>query len=58
LLLATVEGDPRIELGVLLLALRDVKFGRNHLWHLRPERAQGLPEPFATILVRGRSGTA
>ena len=58
LLLATVEGDPRLELGVLLLTLRDVKFGRNHLWHLRPERAQGLPEPFATILARGRSGTA
>ncbi len=51
LLLATVEGDSRIELGVLLLAFRDVKFGRNHLWHLRPERAQRLPEPF-------RSGTA
>jgi hypothetical protein len=58
LLLATVEGDPRIELGVLLLALRDVKFGRNHLWHLRPEWALGLTEPFATILVGGRSGTA
>jgi hypothetical protein len=58
LFLATVEGDPRMELGVLLLAFRDVKFGRNHLWHLRPERAQRLPEPFATILVRGRSGTA
>jgi hypothetical protein len=58
LFLATVEGDPRIELGILLLAFRDVKFGRNHLWRIWPELAQGVPEPFATILVRGRSGTA
>ncbi len=56
LLLATVEGDPRIELGILLLAFRDVKFGR--IWRIRPELAQGVPEPFATILVRCRSGTA
>jgi hypothetical protein len=58
LLLASVEGDPRIELGILLLAFRDVKFGRNHLWRIRPELAQGVPKPFATILVRGRGGTA
>jgi len=58
LLLATLEGDPRIELGILLLAFRDVKFGRNHLWRIRPELAQGVPEPFARILVRGRGGTA
>jgi hypothetical protein len=58
-LLATIDsgGPGPVELGMLLLARRDVQFKRNHLWRVRPERAPGLPEPFRTILVRGRSGT-
>lgn len=56
ILLAVVEGDPRIELHALFIALSDVKFGRNRLWHLRPELAANIEEPLRSVLTRGRTG--
>ena len=53
---AVVDGDPRIELSLLLLARWDVRSARCGLWRLRKVLAPSVPEPFAHILTYGRSG--
>jgi len=54
--LATISGTPPVVLSALFLAAADVKVGRNRLWHLRPELAFMVQEPYRAILTRGRSG--
>jgi hypothetical protein len=54
---ATIEGDPAIEVCVLLIARRDVKSARNGLWRLRRNLASSVPEPYGRILTYGRTGT-
>ncbi len=53
-----VAGAPDVRLMLLLLARRDVKVGRNHLWHLRRELTDGVDEPFRNVLSYGRTGEA
>jgi hypothetical protein len=51
-----VEGVPRIDLKILLLPQRVVKFGRKALWHPRSIMT-ALPEHVGRMLESGRSGT-
>lgn len=44
--IAMITGEPVVALMLLVLAGRDVKVGRNHLWHLRRELADDVDEPF------------
>jgi len=53
---AKVEGNPRIDLNALFIARKDVRVGRNGLWHLRKELVEFFPESFRKILAYGRSG--
>jgi hypothetical protein len=55
-LVSKVGLAPVIPASVLFLVRRDVKMGRNHLWHLRKELLDGISEPFAKILTYGRAG--
>jgi hypothetical protein len=55
---AIVNGEPDVGLMLFLLRRRDIKVGRNHLWHLRRELAEGVSEPFHRVLSYGRSGEA
>lgn len=53
---ATVAGRPTIELSALFIARKDVKVGRNGLWHLRKELVNFSPESLRNVLTYGRSG--
>lgn len=54
--LATVVATPSVDVLALFLAARDVKVGRNRLWHVRPALAEGISDPFKRMLTYGRSG--
>ena len=53
---ARVEGKPDVELKALFLARRNVRVGRNGLWHLRKELVEFFPESLRKILTYGRAG--
>jgi len=54
--LSTVVGESVVEAAVMFLAVSDVQFGRNRIWHIRTELGEGLREPLAGILTGGRAG--
>jgi len=54
--LATVEGDPRVDVSLILVAVRDVAVGRKGLWHIREQAAAGLDESLFKILTGARTG--
>jgi hypothetical protein len=54
--LAKVVATPGVDVLALFLAARDVKVGRNRLWHLRPALAEGIPDPIRKLLTYGRAG--
>ena len=54
--LATVAGDPRVVVSVLLLAARDVVVGRKGLWHMRASLPNHLDESVLKILSGARTG--
>ncbi len=54
---AIVEGVPRVDLKILLLPQRAVKFGRKTLWHPRESIMPALPEHVGRMLESGRSGS-
>ena len=54
--LATVEGEPRVEISLMLVAAQDVSVGRKGLWHIREQAATGLDESLLKILTGGRTG--
>jgi hypothetical protein len=54
--IAMIAGAPVVALMLLVIAGRDVKVGRNHLWHLRRELADDVDEPFRKVLSYGRAG--
>lgn len=53
---ARVAAVPAVDVLALFVAARDVKVGRNRLWHLRPALAEGMPEPIRKLLTYGRTG--
>ena len=53
---AEVAGNPNITLSVFFLAQKNVKFGRNGIWHLKPKIETSLSANFNKILASGRSG--
>jgi hypothetical protein len=55
--LVVLGGEPRIEVGALLLVRGDVKFGRNRLWHAAPRCLDGTQQPLTSILSHGRTGS-
>jgi hypothetical protein len=55
--LARLEGTPTVEVGLLLLARKDVKFGRNALWHLRQPLQTKVGGTVGRILSYGRTGS-
>jgi hypothetical protein len=55
-LLATIDGDPKIDFLGLFLAKADTKGGRNRIWHLRPCFQEALPEQLQEALTYGRTG--
>lgn len=56
-LLATIEGDPKIDLLALFLAQRDTMGARNRIWHLRQCFRDGLPPQLQEALTYGRTGS-
>ncbi len=54
--LGTIEGQPCFEIGVLLIARRDVKVRRKGIWHLRENLAKDLLPPWTQILRYSRAG--
>lgn len=55
-LLATIEGDPKIEFLGLFIARSDTKGGRNRIWHLRECFREALPTELLEPLTYGRTG--
>jgi hypothetical protein len=51
-----IEGNPTILLRVLFLACRDVKVGRNRIWHLKEGLDHKLSESIVAVLSSGRTG--
>lgn len=54
--LGTIEGQPYFEIGVLLIARRDVKVRRKGIWYLKEELARDLLPPWKQILQYSRTG--
>lgn len=53
---AKIKGDPVVAFKAFFLARRDVRVGRNRLWHLRKELVECFPASLRRILTHGRSG--
>jgi hypothetical protein len=56
-LLATIEGDPKIDFMALFIARGDTKGVRNFIWHLRPRFQDDVPQQLREALTYGRTGT-
>lgn len=54
--LGTIEGKPNFEIGILLIARRDVKVRRKGIWYLKEEFAKDLRPPWKQILHYSRTG--
>lgn len=53
---ALFEGSSPIACWFMFLSARDVRVGRNGLWHLRKPLRPGVSEPLRTLLSYGRTG--
>jgi hypothetical protein len=53
---SVVEGKPKIDLQILFISQRDVKFGRKALWRPRSEITFSVPMYIARMLANGRAG--
>jgi hypothetical protein len=54
--LCRFDGDPTVDIFMLLLAAPDVQWGRNQLWRLRRPKAEAVCEPLRSARIGGRSG--